>query len=279
MGGGKKPRLNSFDSSAGSPGPGAPDETIKMNLLAVSDKLRMMTPASLFNVEVKGKSDTLYLTEPEPATKTNEKFLTEIQNLKNFCKKENTSYLNNCAEDHHNLAYGKLKLFLFKIKETELTFRSSSKIFKKYVEQLFKKFDQIKEDPRTLKADLVFNSLLSFEFENSQKILVTSVLDLLNQIRWVNDYEDIVNEQVSEDKVMDKQFFYKLRNILVDLLFPKMKSFEYYHDIFTAGHGKPKKYFMKTSDEYYPFNQQKKSMKHYKEKIQEDCKALGQNPV
>jgi hypothetical protein len=105
------------------------------------------------------------------------------------------------------------------------------------------------------------------------------VLDLLNQIRWVNDYEDIVNEQVSEDKVMDKQFFYKLRNILVDLLFPKMKSFEYYHDIFTAGHGKPKKYFMKTSDEYYPFNHQKKSMKHYKEKIEEDRKALGQNPV
>lgn len=95
MGEGKKPRLNSYDSSGGSPDPGAPDETIRTNLLAVADKIRMMSPASLFSVEVMGKSDNLYLTEPEPESKKNEKFLTEIQNLKNFSKGKNTSYLQN----------------------------------------------------------------------------------------------------------------------------------------------------------------------------------------
>lgn len=82
------------------------------------------------------------------------RFHKALATLKKFMRRRN--YKEREAE-HNNIVYGKLKTFLFKIKQVELNYRSGSKIFKKYTESLSKKFDSIKEDPKILKPDLVFN--------------------------------------------------------------------------------------------------------------------------
>ena len=195
----------------------------------LAQKFKLMTPAYNFNVIIRDRlTQKTFLTQN---LEREENKFSRVQQASDKFMKGKTH--KERYEKNLEVIFGNLKKFLFHIKHVELNFRSGDKIFRKYLEALYKKFDLIREDPKVQKPDLVFNYLLQFEYENSQKLLLNAIQDLMNQVRWLSDYEDIVNESVSKSEQENRKFFYELRNILINLFFPKLLSYEYFYEMFT----------------------------------------------
>jgi hypothetical protein len=132
-------------------------------------------------------------------------------------------------------AYRRLRNYLYAIKRIELKNRSNSRVIFDFIESVKTKMNDVLEDTKLTKPHTLFNTYLNCIFENEQRIFILSLLDTLSQLRWLENFNDLVD--IHLDKIRkDNSLFFNVRSTLINLLFPKNSTFKVFYDLFTNKH-------------------------------------------
>ena len=128
--------------------------------------------------------------------------------------------------------YRKLRQYLYIVKRIELKNRSASRSIFTFVDELKDRMNSILEDAKLSKPDLVFNTYLNCLYENEQRTFVLGLIDSINQLRWVENFNDLID--INLEKIRsDKEFLFQTRSVLMNLLFKKTTTFQVFFDLFT----------------------------------------------
>ena len=132
-------------------------------------------------------------------------------------------------------AYRRLRNYLYTIKRIELKNRSNSRSIFAFIDEVKSKMAEILENTKLTKPDTVFNTYLNCLFENEQRVFTIALLDSMAQLRWLENFNDLIDINLEKIR-QDNQMFYKVRGVLINLLFPKNATFKVFYDLFTNKH-------------------------------------------
>ena len=159
------------------------------------------------------------------------------ENLDNAQGMDNADHLNHMSmlTRKPKFAYRRLRNYLYTVKRIELKNRSNSRSIFDFIEEVKNKMASVLEDTKFTKPDTVFNTYLNCIFENEQRVFTIAMLDTMAQLRWLENFSDLVD--INLDKMrQDNQMFYQVRGLLINHLFPKHATLKIFYDLFTNKH-------------------------------------------
>ena len=159
--------------------------------------------------------------------------MTEPNQREGELTKENDPILNNPGLHRPKYEYRRFRNFLYMVKRIELKSRSTVRPVFAFVDEVKQKMTSILEDAKLTKPDTVFNTYLNCLYENEQKGITVALLDSINQLRWLENFTDLID--INMDVIRkDNKIFTLLRATLIGILFPKSSSFQVFFDLFSS---------------------------------------------
>ena len=111
------------------------------------------------------------------------------------------------------------------------------------------------------------------EVGNYKKFIMTSLFDLLYQIRWLHDFDDLADPVMNKLK-NDSEFYYIIRSLLINLCFPALKSFHFAYNDITERYRTTRDF-----NKHYPYESRAKRNRKSRENNEHSQKYIKDNEI